>query len=249
MRAKDLAVSYLAEVEKLEYTAERSQKERIRLTPDQARAVGAIWVLSGPGAYVTASKADRYEKKSWAQWMDRRRLNHAVRLMRSIAESLGGLSPTGMGNVKERKHEIEGILRDEGPFLIYNGRPDETAVAMQVLEQGDVMVPKERVLMQGGERIDKSIDQVKYLEIPPQLIQDGKELIVVSHAAHLPRILRMLAARGDFPRITIRAFPLPTPVSGRKEYTREEIAATVYYALVAKPPIAQEASYPYTVGF
>lgn len=135
----------ILEIEQLEQVAERDFRE-LNLGDEIARRIDAVWVLSCPGTYDEPLKEDRYRDYPWAKGMDRTRLNYAARIVRKVAEVRGGGSfeRGGLGSLKRRKESIKKSISETGPYIIYNGRPDENAVVRDVLTREGVIIPQEK---------------------------------------------------------------------------------------------------------
>lgn len=241
-----LIIQALAEIDRLE----RAAKEHRRLLaegkiPVPAKSLiklKALWVLSGPGLYRQPFKEDRYRDRPWAQFMGRHRLAYAGMLMRRVAETISGEMPTAKDIQKQ-------LLLRYAPYLIFNGRPDENFDVQNILDEENIIIPQEKVWIPKTS-IDKTIDQVKGLTLPPDLeVKSGDEIGIVSHVPHLMRVSHMLNRYKQslpFPADTIiRAFPLPTPSLGIPEYQNQEVKGLLYYVFVSSEATAEP--HPYAI--
>lgn len=239
-----LISSALAEIDQLEGVAKEHRHQlvegKIPIPTESLTKLKALWVLSGPGLYRQPFKQDRYKDKPWAQFMGRHRLAYGGMLMRRIAETISGKIPTDKDVQKQ-------LLLRHSPYLIFNGREDENLNVQTVLAEDGTIIPSEKVWLPRLP-IDKTIDQVKGLTLPPELeIKSGDEIGLISHTPHLMRVSRMLNRYKQslpFPADTIiRAFPLPTPSSGIPEYQNQEIRGLLYYVFVSNEAAAEP--YPF----
>lgn len=239
----------LREMELLEEIAARDNRE-LHLSDDIAKKIEAIWVLSGPGTYDDPVKEDRYRDYPWARGMDRARLNYAARIAKRVAEARSGKSfdRGGLSSLRKRKELTKESILESGPYIIYNGRPDENAVVRDVLTREGIIIPQEKVLVM-GEGIDKSVDQVKTVHLPEDFDIEHDELAIVSHAPQLVRIMRMINRYKPFPEGTkIRLLPIVTPEGGKAEYALMETRGILYYTFLSPDRDAAKKSYPYVVN-
>lgn len=241
-----LIASSLQEVAHLEQLAREHRRilieGRIPVPAESLAKLKALWVLSGPGLYHQPFKEDRYKDKPWSKFMGRHRLAYAGMLMRRIAETASGEIPSARDAQKQ-------LLLQYAPYLIFNGRQDENSDVQTILAEESVIIPRAKVWIPETP-IDKTIDQVRGLTLPPELeIQSGDEIGVISHTPHLMRFAHMLNRYKNslpFPPNTfIRAFPLPTPAAGIPEYQNQEVRGLLYYAFVTGKATTEP--YPYLV--
>lgn len=194
-----------------------ARRPNIPLLPDEAGKIKALWVLSGPGYFDEPFKDDRYKKKPWARWMDRRRVGYALGLIRRLGH----------------------------PFLIYNGRDDENARVLTGL--GRMGVPQERVhiISAGIDNTLDQVRSFRLPE--GVLLRPGDVIGIVSHAPHLARVMYMLAHYNEVvpPGVMVRLFPLPTPESGREEYARMEVRGILHHVFISHD--AEEEPHPHTL--
>ena len=246
---KQLIGNVLQEIELLEEIAERDYRE-LRIADEVAKKIEALWVLSGPGTYDDPVKEDRYKNYPWARGMDRARLNYAARIARRVAEARSGeaFNKGGLSSLKERKELTKQAISESGPYIIYNGRPDENEVVRDVLTREGIIIPKEKVMVI-GEDIDKSVDQVKTIRLPEDFSIEHDELAIISHAPQLARIVRMINRYKPFPEGTkIRLLPVPTPEGGKAEYALMETRGILYYTFLSPDRDTTKEPFPYSVN-
>src|SRR3989338_4350245 len=180
---KPFIASLIKEIDSLEETAERDKK-KFELPDEIAKNIGAIWVISGSGTYFDPKKDDRYKNFSWANWMDRTRLDHAVRLTRKIAEKVSGQDLRGpLSKIDQTKDKTRELISRHGPHIIYNGTFLENEGVVKALAQDGAIIPVDKVKIIKDE-IKDTIDQVKTFKLPDDFQKDG-ELAIIAHAPHL----------------------------------------------------------------
>lgn len=241
-----LIAQALVEIDRLEQVTKEHRRilaeGKLPIPAESLIKLKALWVLSGPGLYRQPFKQDRYKDKPWAQFMGRHRLAYAGMLMRRIAEAISGETPTPRNSQKQ-------LLVQHAPYLIFNGREDENVDVKTILAEEGAIIPLEKVWIPETP-IDKTIDQVKRLTLPPELvIQSGDEIGIISHTPHLMRVSHMLKRYKQFlpfpPDTIIRAFPLATPLSAVPEYHNQEVRGLLYYIFVTNEATADP--YPFAV--
>lgn len=241
-----LITQALGEIDRLEQAARKHRRilaeDNLQIPVESLTKLKALWVLSGPGLYRQPFKDDRYRDKPWAQFMGRNRLTYAGMLMRRIAEAISG-ETSAAGDAQKQ------LLSHYAPYLIFNGRQDENSDVQTILAEEGTIIPQAKVWIPKTP-IDKTIDQVRRLTLPPELeIKSGDEIGIISHAPHLMRVSHMLNRHKQslpFPPDTIiRAFPLPTPTAGIPEYQNQEVRGLLYYAFVTGEATTEP--YPYLV--
>jgi len=218
-------------------------------TEEQIQKIKVLWVLSGPGYYRQPFKEDRYKDVSWAKYMGRHRLTYAGLLMRKFAEAIAGIPSAALstGKISPSIPELRTLVATHSPFLLFNGRPDENQDVMAILETDNSIIPPVKVFI-SGERIDRTVDQVTNLELPPTLkFQAGDEIGIITHAPHLMRFGHMLRYQQNElpfpPGVVIRALPLASPSDGKTAYTEQEIRGLLYYVFITHQ--ASEENYHY----
>ena len=234
----------IKEIDLLEQVAEHDQG-KFDLPREIAENIGTVWVFSGPGSYFEPKKEDRYKNYPWANWMDRKRLNHATRLIREITERLSGQNfKAPLSEIISAKRKIKEAILNYGPRVIYNGTPIENETVAKVLSEEGVIIPTEKVDIIEQD-IKNTLDQIT--TILPEKFEKEKEIALVSHAPHLMRILRIINKYQPFPKGTkIRLFPLSTPMEGREEYAKMEISGALYYTYITQNATKQP--YPYEIS-
>lgn len=238
-KIQEVAQNAYQEIVKLEELAERHKHSNLYLEKTDAQKIKAIWVFSGPGTYLQASKNDRYEHLPWAQWMDKKRLNHAAHLQRKIAEVLSGKKIHGRADqISSLKTQARELIAGHAPIIIYNGRPDENQTVKEVIQNFDIIVPPEKVFVIDDGQIDKSVDQIMQFKLPDGLkLQQGDRIAIISHAPHLVRVMYMIEKFRDQmlipPGVEFQLFPLPSPKEGKAQYRAMEIRGILYYALIS----------------
>lgn len=222
------------------------------ITPEDASKIKALWVISAPGTYFKASKKDRYEDKPWAAWNDRQRVNYALHLGRKLAEVRLG------HKLSESWSELEREIKEEGPMIIYSGRPDEAKALFEAAQvpwlrfpQG-LSYPKDSISIIEPEpdHIDNLLDQIRTFQLPEGMrINKEDEIGVAIHAPQAVRLLYSLNnSRGGLTeKATLRIFPLPTPKEGIPEYPLQEIRGLINYRFIADPPNSADTPYPYRI--
>ena len=140
---------------------------------EKYKNTGAVWVLSGGGSYLASiidTPSDRnYKKYDWYPRQDRARLDYA----KDWLDAFSSTSPP------------------DSPILIYNGTEQQNYDLKKAIDAGIFEFSKSRLFIPQGE-ITKTVEQVKNFVFPPSFITKGKKLAVLSHSAHLPRILRFM---------------------------------------------------------
>lgn len=224
-------------------------KRSLSLTPSLAARITALWPLSGPGTYDRPSKDDAYKDKRWADGMDRQRLNKAAMVAREIADAVTGTDVRadkgkGLSQIEMVKLRIKKKLAEHGPYIIYNGTDVENKTVADVITRHGIVIPAEKVfIIEDG--IKKTVDQVKTFQLPPDLtVGSGDVIGAITHAPHMMRFLHMLNKYRTIPsEMQVLAIPLPSPLTGRQEYTEQEIRGLLYYRYLSGD--ATEEMYPH----
>lgn len=178
----------------------------------------AVWVFSGPGTFL---KALEQGEESMTRWMDRYRILYGLSIVKQITAK----------KLKKSLSEItQKDILESGPFFIYNGTKEENEDIRKALRQDLSILPMEKVILidkviseKSIQPIENTLDQVK--SFPKELI--GKEITsriaIVSHAPHIPRILRYFEEFNLFPEsVTVEVFSL-TPIHSEAFYMHEEM--------------------------
>ncbi len=166
-------LSEIKELDAIDTTQAETQIKKI------APRIKAVWVLSGIGTFyqpITKSPGDEiYQGESWAYYSDRQRIKTATELLKKIIEQ---------NKVKKRNQQ-------GGPYLIYNGISLQNQAIKHAIKSKDLSLPLSRLYIPKG-KITKTLDQVKNLSFPDKKYDKGDIIIIVTHVAHYPRLLRML---------------------------------------------------------
>lgn len=235
----------LEETIQLEKVAWLHKRFNLPLKPEIARQIKAVIVLSGPGTWYQARKEDRYKDKIWAAWMDRKRLVHAVWVIRRITEiSTGSYFRGSLNTIDEQVCKIRDSIAKNGPYFIYTGREDERAAVKQAIQEKRAIIPLEKVYII-EEKIDNTVEQVKTITLPSELhLKPGDRIAIVAHGPQLVRLGHMLQRYKPFPAgLAIQPFPLATPPGGMPDYPEQEIRGLLYYTFITHD--AAQEPYPY----
>ena len=198
------------------------EKARPLVSPE----IDLVWAFSGPGtAFEPWSAGD----PEWMAWRDLERIMRAVVLVCKITASRLKIPVTLVG-----REQVE----LEGPILLYNGVEDKS-------ENGDFVtwtlyprfpIPESKIMVVREARdeegkiwsIENTRDQVISVQGNP-MWDSVREVALVSHAAHLPRILRYLDLIRPIPgNVKIRCFPVPNHDSLAQD-TINETEAIIRY--------------------
>ena len=232
------------------------QPEPKQISSEDAKRVKAIWIISAPGTYFTRNKKDRYEDKEWTFWNDRSRINHAFEIGRKLAEIKAGRKIKG-----NTPQDLE-LLKEFGPLLIYNGRPDENDAITEAVKTPWLRIPeglgypqdKTYIINPFTERFNNKdynlLDQIYSFKFPADIqINPGDEIGIVAHAPQAVRVLYSLSAQKEkFPQgVTARMLLLPTPKGGIPEYPIQELRGIIYYRFIASPPAVGDKPFPFKV--
>lgn len=184
-------------------------------------AIDGIWVFSGPGTFLVSLLNGENPRR---KWMDRQRIICGIALVRIITAK----------RLKKKVVEVtKEDIKKSGPILIYNGIPIENDDFRKVMQSSNFILPFEKVVIVDGvtesptisHPIKNTADQIK--GFPKYLIGNNgpikKHLALISHAEHLPRILRYLAKYQSVPEhIKIVLYPLKSSEEVYQEYKEEE---------------------------
>lgn len=181
----------------------------------------AVWIFSGPGTF--AKPLQQNEFHFWEKWMDKYRILYGV----SIAQQITA-KRTGKNVQKITKED----LAHNGPYIIYNGTPQQNKEFMRANLNDSISFPTKKILVIDHAHNDdgsihpivNTLDQIKNLDEDLIKIDSFRRVAVVSHAEHFPRILRYLEKYKPLSEETIiEVFSLKPPKNGISEYNREEI--------------------------
>jgi hypothetical protein len=180
--------SILAEIALFEQNANLLPQEK---DIEVLKKVRAIWVLSGSGSYLkplinTVSdqiNIDNY----WYHGTDKARLDYAKRWLSAYQDLLPDNQP---------------------PTLIYNGVPEQNQDLLEAVKEKKYQIPADQLYIAPG-NIVRTLDQVKKFSFPPDFDLENGYSGVLSHASHLPRILRFMSKNQEiFKGINVLALPL-----------------------------------------
>ncbi|AKM82199.1 TPA: hypothetical protein DD449_03785 [Candidatus Berkelbacteria bacterium] len=177
------------------------------ISKDEAENILAIWCISGSGSltsdFIDSPSDDKYKDKKWYGGTDRIRLRFSEKIFLAID--------------KKKSRNL---------FLIYNGIPEQVVTLLQ--EAGkSFTVLKQQIYVPDGE-IVKTLDQVEKFSLPPALKKKSGDLVIVSHAAHLSRILRFMKKHEKlFEGLTIR--PLAARVDNSSDFVEAELSGILDY--------------------
>lgn len=206
-----------------------------------------VYIDSGPGPYsydmLEPGKKDlddvSYHKYPWSRKMDRARIREAYVLVGMITarriEDQTGVKKS-LRDLTTQDYE------NHSPYLMYTTASWQNTHIRHVLElqkeSGRFKIPDNKLIMyeefinRQGERkpIIHTEDQIEGLQFPPD--PDGnppRRVAIVSHPAHLMRIMHILGKYPDsIPEDTIlQPFPIPTPIAAVTEYARNELMGTI----------------------
>ncbi|MCX6809662.1 MAG: GNAT family N-acetyltransferase [Candidatus Berkelbacteria bacterium] len=181
---KKLLKKLQKEIQELEDVA----RHEAVLTEKKAREIKAIWCISGSGSYekplLDVKSDQRLKDFPWAHGTDKKRLDYSARLIRELKNKGGH------------------------PVLIYNGVKEQNTV-LRKIAQKRLGLRGNELFISAGEII-KTIDQVSSLKFPKNLkLKNGDIIGIVSHSAHLSRVMRMVNKLRPFPEsVKIVLFPL-----------------------------------------
>lgn len=236
VKLKSIIATELHRIDTFENAAREDRDGHMMIPTDVAVNIGAVWAIAGTGTYrepVTIVDNPLLRDKSWAEWMDKHRIDRAIRLVKELTE-------INVEKVGERASETP----YNGPYFIYNGYNFQNTVLEEAITLGHLLPSKKVKIIYGDLKI--TVDQIKSFALPRDPTLKGKAIAIVSHAPHLSRIIHMLDKYRPFPEGTILyLFPLPTPDSGKDEFSFMEIKGLLYYIFVAKD--ASENAYPYKI--
>ena len=249
-RGQDFIRGALALYEELEKAALNPQAHFPK-TADEAVKIKALWVISAPGTYFKPRKEDRYKDKKWSQWNDRQRINHAFEIGRKLVEVKSGHP------ISHNWVEAEREINAQGPLVVYNGTPEEDEAVLEAIKTPWLRIPEDKAYPKNKvyvinpiAAIGNTVNQIHSFRLPKEFkIESGDEIGLVIHAPQAVRFLYML---NNFPQVipkgvTLRVFPLPTPVTGIPEYLLQELRGLINYGFIANPPLAAGSPFPYQV--
>ena len=206
-----------------------------------------IYIDSGPGPYsynmLEPEKKDlddvTYHKWKWSRKMDRARIRSAYTIASMITTKR---IEEQTGTIKSTKKLTSEDFQQFGPYLMYTSTNWQNSHIKHVLEMareaGNFKIPDSKLIMyneftnrQGETKpIIHTEDQIEGLRFPNN--PDGsspRRIVIVSHPAHLMRIMHILGKYPDSIPVesVLQAFPIPTPKDAMTEYTKAELLGTL----------------------
>lgn len=200
-----------------------------------------VYIDSGAGPYsykmLEEGKTDlddeSYHKWPWSRKMDRARIRAAYALVSMITAGRVKKSPGDLTTEDYEKY---------APYLMYTAPDWQNAHIRHVLKlqkaSDRFKIPDKKLIMydeftnRQGERqpIIHTEDQIEGLKFPPG--PDGnppRRVVMVSHAAHLMRIMYILGKYPDSIPVgtVLQPFPIPTPTAAVVEYAKNELIGTI----------------------
>ncbi|MFA6963159.1 MAG: hypothetical protein WC227_00365 [Patescibacteria group bacterium] len=227
-RLDHLIKTVVLEIESLDQAASKP----IQFDHEKPKTYKAIWAISGAGTYqesITDLTGDAiYKDKTWAHNSDKKRIDHAIKIIREISLAVSGLSEEDQKSLTEE--QVENIIREFGPYLIYNGVKIQIEALRSAVRIGKLNFPEEKLCIPDG-TITCTIDQVTDLKFPNIEFNIGDIIGVVTHSPHFPRVLRMANKHKSFPRgATIQAFPIKLDhLEDEIEFTNAELRGIIGY--------------------
>lgn len=226
---------------------EKFEEASYQKHPEIHTDTDVVDVDSGPGPYsydmLEPGKTDlddvNYHQYPWSRKMDRARIRAAYALTamitaKRIEEQTGVKKPSRNLTAED--------FASYGPYMMYTSVGWQVSHIKHVLrllrEAGTFKVPDSKLIMyeefvnREGERkpIVHTEDQIEGLNFPSN--PDGtppRRVAIVSHPAHLMRIMYILGKYQDsIPAGTkLQPFPIPTPKAAIEEYAKAELIVTL----------------------
>lgn len=208
-----------------------------------------VYIDSGPGPYsykmLPPGKSDiedsQYHQWPWTRKMDRARIRAAYALT-SLVTAKRLEEQTGV--IRKASELTKEDYEKYSPYLMYASTTWQNLEIKRAVElereAGNFLIPDDKLIMYedfttslGKQKpIVNTADQIEGFHFPPF---DGKapprRIVMVSHPAHLMRIMHIL---GKYPQripaeTTLQLFPIPTPTAAGQEYTKVEISGALAY--------------------
>lgn len=177
-----------------------------------------IWVFSGPGTFF---KPLEQGEQNFTRWMDRYRILYGLAIMKQV---------TAKRLRKSLKDVTKNDILSDGPLFFYNGNEEENKDFRAALNYELSILPREKVMIidkvvsDGAiQSIENTLDQIK--SFPKEIIEKQlqKRIAIISHAAHIARILRYFEEYNLFPEnIVVETFSLE-PKHEEALYMHEEM--------------------------
>lgn len=234
----------LSRIVELEHVA----NEPLVITKEVAEDIGTVWIFSGTGSYDEPYKPEdnpAFVDLEWTGGMDRARISRGTYLVRKIAELRSG-EKLERGPIADpvRLKRVREMILEHGPTIVYNGYPVENENAEELLTRAGTIIPKEKADII-GDNLKTTTDQIKSFKYPDDPKSKDKNVLLISHAAHLAaRIPHLIDkhrpfARGALPYVS----PIATPEIGRREAALMETRGLIGY--IFTHGVASETPYPY----
>jgi len=237
------------EIREIEKSA---QREWLPGNAEEAKKIKAIWVLSGAGTYkktITDDPGDLANiGKYWIHGSDRKRIGHAADLIKKISLiASGNCLPKEVNSYKISDVEVLALVKEYGPYLIYNGTAVQNADLIAAIKDDSLLMPEEKLFIPES-KITKTIDQVKMLKFPDINFEKNDEIGIVSHAPHLARVMRMVNKYKPIPEgVEVQLYPLVFgDPENEREFAQSEMKGIVGY--VSKGLATAESSYSYLLA-
>jgi len=135
--------------------------------------IKAIWVVSGGGSYlepiIDTPSDNKNTKNSWYLGQDKARLDYALLWINDFATT----------------------MPPPPPLMIYNGTKKQNADLQKAIREKIFDLTNAQLYIAPGD-ITRTIEQVKNFSFPPSIKPAVCRLAILSHSAHLPRILRFM---------------------------------------------------------
>ncbi|MDO8566247.1 MAG: hypothetical protein Q7S04_03630 [Candidatus Moranbacteria bacterium] len=236
----------LNEIDAIERAARN--KEKWKISAEMAQRRHLIVNLAAPGTYYLSSKNDKYRDKPWATLLDRERADTSAILGIQIAAQttgqnhslftksriLDGLDP----DLNRLRPDVHESIEASGTHFLYIGTEQEGDAIRKVLASPTSFIPEDVVTII-DQSIGNTLDSIHALKqflqssYPPGETTHGKPLSIdFVMGAQALRTLRMCNKFDVIPsEALVNLFPMATPQSGIREYPKNEISGTIYYAL------------------
>lgn len=187
--------------------------------PEIRQDIDIIWIFSGAG---TAKAPLELHEPSWQRYRD----NHRDRYAAVLA-----IMVTALKLKKTPREVTKEDVAEHGPIIFYNARASKSRNLKKWLSSPNSKIPVEKVVTvetmideDGREKsIENTLDQAK--TFPPELLGNNRvrNIAVISHAEHFPRIWRYLEKH--FPakdRVRFYTYPVKIPADWTKEFAQIE---------------------------
>lgn len=226
---KKLINQLLGEVDSLDKVDLTKIKKYLK---EKVSKVKAVWVLSGTGTFdrpLTDTPGDQiYKGRTWAYYSDQDRIKLAIELINYLSQAVA----------KDQKISVMDAIREYGSYLVYNGVGEQQIAIKRAIKSGKLSFPKSKLYIPKG-KIIKTLDQVKNLRFPEKKYQFGDILVIVTHVAHYPRVLRMLNKyKKVFGNLSIVIYPAQFKTrKGFYEFAFNEIMGVLGYIALGEATV------------